>query len=68
MKIKLITAYNGLNNKLIFPFLNRIINYCTINKYEFEFEVKNEHIQTKKLDCIYNKSKIMIKDFNFILK
>jgi len=55
MKIKLITAYNGTNNKLIFPFLNRIIKYCTTNNYEFDFDFRNEHIQTKKLDYIYNK-------------
>jgi hypothetical protein len=65
MKIKLITAYNGLNNKLIFPFLNRIINYCTINKYEFDFDIKNTHIQTKKLEYIYDK--LITSDCDFLV-
>jgi hypothetical protein len=39
--IRLVTCYNGKNNELIIPFLNRLIEYTTKNNYQFSFNVED---------------------------
>ena len=45
---RIITAYNGKNNSLIWPFLERLIEYSTYNGYKFSFDIERfENAQYK---------------------
>jgi hypothetical protein len=37
---RIITAYNGKNNDIILPFLERLIKYSTYNGYKFSFDIE----------------------------
>ena len=63
MNIKLITSYNGINNELIQPLLKRLIEYCTKNKYDFEFSVEEFDNSLHKPKFIYKKLKEFSGDY-----
>jgi hypothetical protein len=53
--MNIITLYNGINNKVISPFINRFIEYSSIHGYTFELKLSEFNSISYKTTYIYDK-------------